>query len=226
MNILPRRLLPGLLAVVLSLPAAAFEGKVFFDMTSGRDTVPIVYSLKGERARFEMLNLPDGTGTLIFDGEKQKGFVLMPEQKMYFSLSYADAAEVSEKYNKASSATFEDTGETEEILGRKCRKYRIIEKDGTTEISATEGMGKFAAQLGGNPMKRDKSVPAWQKELMAKGYFPLRMVTRNKKGKETMRMQATKIEETSLADSLFTVPADFQEFSMSGLMRGLIPGGK
>jgi hypothetical protein len=226
MSISPRHLLSALFALVLSLPASAeFEGKVYFDMTAGRETQPVVYSLKGDNARFEMLNMPGGMGTMIIDGKKQEGYALMPEQKMYMSISLATAVDAANK--QATDVKFEDTGETEEILGRKCRKFRVTDRDTTTEIWAAQGMGKFAAQMGGNPLRGSKnSLPSWQREMFAKGYFPLRTVGLNKRGKETFRMQATKIEETSLADSLFQVPAGYQQFSMGGLMQGLIPGSK
>ncbi len=50
------------------------------------------------------------------------------------------------------------------------------------------------------------------------------MVSRDAKGKEVYKMEATKVEPGKLPESLFQPPADFQKFqmpSLGGLMKGL-----
>ena len=222
MNSLPR-FCAALLVMVCALPLAAFEGRVHFDMKSGRDTQKVAYAIKGERARFEMpgTNFPGA----VIDVPKKEMRVLMPEQKMYMALSLADAEAIAKKGGK-NEVEFEDTGETEEILGRTCRKYRVSDRNGVTNLWAAEGIGTFMGNLGGGALRRGSDLPAWQRTLVEKGFFPLRIVGSNKKGKETFRMEATKIDETSLPDSLFEVPEGYQKFNMGGLMRGLIPGAK
>lgn len=221
MNFLPR-LGCGLLALSCALPLTAFEGRVHFDMKSGRDTQKVAYAIKGPKARFEMpgTEMPGA----IFDVQKQEMQLLMPEQRMYMAVSLADAAAVAPKGAK-DQVQIEATGETETILGRECQKYRVIDRQSTTEVWAAEGMGTFMGQLSGNPMRGGGgALPAWQKALGEKGFFPLRVVGLNRRGKETFRMEATRIDETSLPDDLFEIPAGYQKFNLGGLMRGLIPG--
>lgn len=222
MNSLPR-LCAALIALACVLPLAAFEGRVHFDMKSGRDSNEIAYAIKGDKARIEWpgKEIPPA----IIDGTKQEMMMLMPEQKMYMRLSMADATRVAKKGAK-NEVEFEDTGETEEILGRTCHKYRVSDRNGITHLWAAEGMGTFMGQLGGGKLRNGGDLPAWQRTLGEKGFFPLRVVGTNKRGKETFRMEATKIDETSLADTLFEVPAGYQKFDMGGMMRGLIPGAR
>jgi hypothetical protein len=222
MKLLPR-LFSGLAAALLALPLVAFEGKVHLDMTSGRDSQQIVYSLKGEKARMEMPNLGAGMASIV-DGPNQQVLVLMPEQRMYMVMQLQEAVDAANKAGKAHQVTFEDTGETEVILGRTCRKFRITERDSTSEIWAAEGLGKFAGQMGG--AGKGNSLPAWQRELAERQFFPLRMITKDRKGKETLRMQATKIDEMKLDNALFEVPAGYQKFDLGGMMKGMIPGLK
>ena len=225
MKSLPR-FLPALLALFAILPAAAFEGKIHFDMISGRDTQQVIYAIKEEKARFEMPGAgPNGVASIL-DLPKRQMMILMPEQKMYMLMSLQGTDDAASKPKGRSEVTFEDTGETETILGRKCRKYRVTDKDSVTEVWGAEGIGHFMGQLGGRNSAKGGAVPRWQEELGAKGFFPLRVVSLNRRGKETMRMQATKIDETSLPDSLFTVPEGYQQFSMGGMLRGLIPGNR
>ena len=227
MTTLPR-FFAGLCAALLAFPVAAFEGKVHFDMVTGKNTQPIVYSLKDDRARMEMPNMGMSMASIL-DGPKQKVFVLMPEQRMYMEMDLQDAVDagnrVAKGKSKGNEVTFEDTGESEVILGRKCQKFRISDRDSTTEVWAADGMGRFAGQIGGRPGKGN-TLPAWQKELASREFFPLRMIARDRKNKEVLRMQATKIEETSIADAAFEVPSDYQKFGLGGLMKGMIPGLK
>ncbi|HEX2099545.1 MAG TPA: DUF4412 domain-containing protein [Candidatus Synoicihabitans sp.] len=221
MTLLPR-LFAGLAALALAVPLFAFEGKVHFETGTAKKPQPLVYSIKGEKARMEF-----GAGAhAVIDGTKQEMYMLMPEQKMYMVVSFADVADVAQ--NQMDDVQFEATGDTETILGRKCEKYRATEKNGTTtEIWATEGMGKFIGQLGGSGgLGGRNKLPQWQQDLAKKGFFPLRIVTINRRGKETSRMEATKIEDVSLASSLFEIPPGYQRFDMGGIMRGLIPGSK
>lgn len=225
MNLLPR-VLPGLLALAFALPASAFEGTIHFDMTSGRDTQQMIYSLKGEQARFEIPQAGAGGMSAIVDLPKQQMTMMMPEQRMYMVMSLEQAPGSGRAQARRDEVGFEDTGETEDILGHTCRKYRITDRDSTTDVWGAEGIGMFMAQLGGGgPMQRG-SVPGWQQELGTKGFFPLRVVGRNRRGKETFRMEATKIDETTLSDALFTIPEGYQQFNMGGMLRGLVPGMK
>jgi len=50
------------------------------------------------------------------------------------------------------------------------------------------------------------------------------VVSKNSKGKETTRMEATAVEKTSLPASDFAPPAGFEKFDMGAMMKGLIPG--
>ncbi len=221
MKLLPRLILSSVLALGALLPLSAFEGKVTYDIVTGKDKQQFIYSLKGDRARIDM-----GVGMpMIVDGPNQRMLTIMPEQKMYMEISMKDTVEMGKKMSKQENMTFEDTGETEVILGRKCRKYRVTDRDGVSEIWGTEGMGKFAASFGGKPGK-NAELPAWQRELAAREFFPLRTITRNKKGKEIFRMEATKIEEVSVPDSQLEVPAGYQKFDLGGMMKGLIPGNR
>jgi hypothetical protein len=225
MKLLPR-LLISCVAALAAWPALAFEGKVHFETTTGRNKQQMVYTLKGDKARFDM---PDAQGAAgILDLTTQEMLMLMPEQKMYMVMSLQGAVESAQKHGGGSDVTIEDTGETETILGRKTKKYKVSDRNTTTFVWAAEGMGTFMGQMGGgNPMRgKAAQMPAWQRELGNKGFFPLRVVGQDRRGRETHRMEATKIEEVTPPDSAFQVPEGYQRFDMGSMMRGLIPGSK
>lgn len=81
----------------------------------------------------------------------------------------------------------------------------------------------FAGMGTTNPMK---PVPrnAWESELTEKGFFPLRVVSRNKANREQFRLEVTAIEKAALANGLFTVPEGYERFDMGGMMKGALKG--
>jgi hypothetical protein len=63
-----------------------------------------------------------------------------------------------------------------------------------------------------------------EKELAARGAFPLRMVSHDSSGAETSRMEVVSIDKKSLPDDTFTLPSDFHPFDMGSLFGGFNAG--
>lgn len=208
--------------------AAAFEGTVRMKMTAGRgQSQEITLHVKDGYQRADIEAGRGNTVSMITDVAKQQVLILMPEQKMYMVQPLQDLTAVAEKMNKSDDVTFEKTSETEKILGYTCTKYIATSKDMTNDIWATEELGRFMGVTGANPMggrRGAQAKPAWEKVLLGKDFFPLRVVSRNGKG-EQFRMEAVAIDKAAQPDSLFTPPADFRKFDLGGLMQGLgLPG--
>lgn len=220
-----RLFLAGLLLLApAALSAAAFEGKVTFKMMSGRgESHELTYNLKGSKMRVEF---PGQTamGGGIMDLAKKEMIMLMPQQKMYMVMPIPDAA----TEGPADDVKLEKTSETEKILGHTATKYLSTSEGTTTELWLAEGLGGYmtfnANAMGGR--KRGSADQAWARALAGKELFPLRVVGRDKRGKESFRMEVTDISKESLPDSLFTPPSDYKQFSMGGMLKGLMPGSK
>lgn len=219
------RLLVSALLAPVSLLAASFEGKIDLTLTTGRNqTRPMTYAIKDGKLRIEMPG-QRGMGGVIIDPVKRESTVLMTEQKMYMvsTMPEPDATTAG----KTGDTQLEKTGEKEKILGYEAEKY-IATHDGTkTELWLAEGLGAFASFSNPGPMGRGAKTQtgqAWEKALAGKDLFPLRVVSKDKTGGETFRMEVTAINKESLDDSLFTPPADYRKFDMGGMMKGLFPG--
>lgn len=219
--------LAGVVAATALLPAQDFEGQIKMEIREGKKAMPLQYSVKKDRMRMD-ITADSATMTSLIDFQKKEMIMLMPDQNMYMVMPIQEVAEAAVKANQGTP--LEKTSDTETILGYLCTKYVSTERGVTTEIWAAEGIGMFmAANSSGNPMKpaaRNK----WEQELVDKGAFPLRVVSRNRGGKETSRMEVVAIDKKSLPDSHFAIPAGYQRFEMGGmmkgLMKGLIPGAK
>lgn len=210
-----------------------FEGVIAMQMKGREDKVMnMTYYVKGERARVEMqTGEPMGSGVMLWDMPNGKMTMLIPAQKMYITMDVKrmgeDIKAARGKDDETHDVKFPKltaTGKTETIAGHTCEHYLMGDKQ-EVDMCVAKGLGYFGMgnQAGGMGMLKNlvfspkllaeaAAHPEWVKFLEG-GAFPLKLtVTEN--GKPGMTMEATKIEQKKLDDSLFTVPPDYREQKM------------
>ena len=238
MKLLSRFLAVGaLLTAVSSFAAGPFEGKVSLTVTAERGrAMNMDYSLKGQKVRMDM-NAEGNQVTSIMDTTKMEMLMLMHEQQMYMVMPMKKPVEQAMEKAGVGTADIEVTGKTETILGYKCNQIIVKDKGTVTEMWVAEGLGAFMGLGGGGPMGGGGGMfggghqgggpksAKWEEALKGKGGFPLRVISRDAGGKQTFKMEATKIEPGSLPDSQFSAPAGYQKFSMPD-MGGMFKGGE
>jgi len=207
------------------LLAGGFEGTIRLSMKSSRQDQPIFidYSMKEGLLRMDITASKGRHTSSIWDLNKHEMTMLMPEQKMYMVMQAPDLAAAVQK--GSANVQFEKTGETEKILGYTATKYLVKDNDHntTSEIWAAEGLGTF--MMGhASPMGKGGGLSPMEKELMARGFFPLRMINHDSNGAETFRMEAVSIDKKSLADDFFAPPSDYRRFDMGSMLGGF--GGR
>jgi hypothetical protein len=227
-------LLLGMLALAAGLCAKDFEGMIRLKMTpqdksaknsNGDPSMFMNYYVKRGLMRVDM-ELGNGkTAASIIDPVKHEMTMLMPEQKRYMVMKMPEAKKTDEVAAPSKDVEFVRTGETDTILGYKCEKIIVKSKDGEAEIWGAEGLGMFQSMGGHGPMGRPAPKSAWEASLAEHGFFPLRMVSHDKSGKELMRMEAVAIDPKSPDGSLFVPPADYQKLEMPSF-GGMNPFGK
>ncbi len=225
MNLITRIFAVGSMLVASHLFAAgAFEGKVTLTMTGERGkAMDMNYSMKGDRVRMD-INASGHEMSTIMDAPKFEMIILMAEQKMYMVMPLKKPVEQAMEKHQGEAANIDinRTGKTETILGYKTEQLLITDKDkGTvTELWVASDLGTFMGlgNSGGSPFGGRKQSPAsakWEEALKgSKGGFPLRVISHDAKGKETFKMEATKIAPGPLPESLFVPPAGYQKFEM------------
>ncbi|MDI1320656.1 MAG: DUF4412 domain-containing protein [bacterium] len=213
----------GLCAAGHVFAADSFEGKVTLAMTSGKGRAQdMTYSMKGQKIRMDM-KAEGHEMSSIMDLAKLEMLMLMPEQKMYMVMPIKKPVEQAMEKQGASTAEVEVTGKTDTILGYKCSQILVKDKDTVTEMWVAEGLGMFMGMGsgggGGGPFGggRKPAAAKWEEALKGKGGFPLRVISHDLKGKETFKMEATKIEPGVRPDSDFVPPAGYQKFQMPDL---------
>ena len=232
MKLLTRLLAVGaLLTAVQTFAAGTFEGKVSLAITASKGRpMNLDYSLKGQKVRMDMQAEGNQVAS-IMDMAKLEMLMLMPDQQMYMVMPIKQPVEQAIAKQGESTADIEVTGKTDTILGYKCSQILVKDKGTVTEMWVAEGLGMFMGLGGGGPMgggmmggRKSANAAKWEEALKGKGGFPLRVITRDAKGKDTFKMEATKIEPGSLPDSLFSPPAGYQKFEMpnlGGMLKGL-----
>lgn len=232
MKLLLRLIAAGSLLASSAFAADAFQGKVSLAISAGKGkSQTLNYSIKGQKLRMDM-EAEGKSFASITDMVKLETLMLMPEEKMYMVMQIKKPVEKAMEKQHESTADIEVTGKTETILGYKCSEILVKDKNTVTEMWVAEGLGVFMGMGnsgggGGGPFggrKGDANAAKWEEALKGKGGFPLRVITRDAKGKEGFKMEATKIEPGNLPDSLFLPPAGYQKFLMPNLgdmMKGL-----
>lgn len=235
MKMLSRFLAVGaLLAAVQSVHA--FEGKVSLAITPSRgDTMNMDYSFKGQKVRMDV-NAQGHPMAIITDLEKMETIIPIPQMQKYMVMPIKQQVESAMKESGGGNADVEVTGKTETILGYKCNQIIVKDKDKgtTTEVWAAEGLGAFTGMgQGGNPMAGmfggGRGAPSpkaakWEEALKGKGGFPLRVISTDASGKQAFKMEATKIDTSSIPDSQFNPPAGYERFEMpdmGAMMKGM-----
>jgi hypothetical protein len=228
-----KKITPFLLCLLFApavIFAGGFEGKIRFAMKSPKRDQPTYmdYSMKNGFVRIDITSsggqANGRTVACIWDLNKHEIFTLMPEQKMYMVMKTEDLAAMAP--GTAADVQIEKTGETATILGYATTKYIVKEtaRGTTSEVWAAEGFGTFITSA--SVFRKRGVMSPVEKELAARGVFPLRMVSHNSSGAETSRMEAVSIDKKILPDDTFTLPGDYHPFDVGSLFGGFNAGGK
>lgn len=228
------------LGILTTAVASAFEGKITMNMIANNETMPLTYFVKGNKLRIESTIVADKgekrrrgsdeqgpktiTAVMLIDADAKQFIMLMPEQKMYMTHKLTDA-QAEKGRETAAAMTFKPTGKREKIAGYDTEEYVGVSQGVQTDLWVTKGLGQYMMANQGKGRGPAKLSEA--EAFMKNGdFFPLRMVTHDKNGKEVMRTETTSIDKGSQPDTLFKPPADYQQFSLGGMFKGMIPGSE
>ncbi|HZV12963.1 MAG TPA: DUF4412 domain-containing protein [Candidatus Kapabacteria bacterium] len=195
--------------------AQTFEGVInTLTTVNGQKSESVIY-IKGDQVRTE-LNMTGRSMISIVDNVAKKVSTLMPAQKMCMVMSIPDVKPMQPD----PAAKPVKTGKSETILGYTCDEWVSTNPKTklTTDMWLAKGPG--APMMGmNNPMDRYMGQASEGFEPMMKdGTYPLRTIVKDAAGKETLRMEVTKIEKKAVDPSLFVVPADYKVMNMPAHM--------
>jgi hypothetical protein len=213
--------LASLVCLGLSLPAFAgsFEGVVVMKGTSDGDPTTQKTYFKGDKMRIDE---QDGNYT-VWDAAKKEGYKVDAKTRTVMVIPWRDVKPEDAK-KMFEGMTVIKTGKSDKVAGYPCEIYLSKEQDenSTTELCVAKGISNSAIYgfIGGDLSGRG-SYPAWFRDLVKDGGFPLRMIDRNESGKEESRSEAI-VEAKRLDDALFAAPAGYRKTDMAAMKQQMM----
>ena len=153
------------------------------------------YYAKEKKFRMDM---PEKGGSIIFDSQKFKMYVIMDEHKMYMENSMMPMT-------AGAGGSISKTGETKNILGYDCEKFLFTQKDIKGEAWMTKELGAFMFF-----MESQQNMPDWQSEVLDAGFFPLHVTQHNERKNTTSVYDVKEVTPMDLSDDLFVVPSSYK----------------
>ena len=202
------------LAIAAAMPTRAaaqdpFEGVVVMHDSMAGKAMDMTYYYKGAKVRIEMSVKKGQEMTYIEDHDAKTTTMIMPSEKMYMTQPFTD---VNPKPLSSDEKPVK-TGRTATICGYSCEEWTVTTTHKTkTDLWLSHEMPAFLPTMG----VQQGSAQAKYADFYKERGFPLRMTLTDSAGKQTMRMEAVKVEKKSLDASLFVPPADYKSLSMPG----------
>jgi hypothetical protein len=184
-----------------------FEGQITMHTTSAAaPPQDMVVKAKGDKLRFDSKS-SDGSATYaIYDPATNKVTMVVDAQKLYTDLDFGKPG-APQANTSPDNASIDKSGKHETIAGIDCENWTAKDPSGKrSEVCIAQGIAFFDMTS-----VKSGSPSALGKELREKKLFPLRSVEYDASGKETSRMEVTKVEKTSIDDAQFSVPKDYKK---------------
>ncbi len=219
-----------------------FEGEIdaFMKDSSkpGAQPVPLAVLIKTGKAKIELPEtVTKGAGNMlgekayaIYDSGGKKLTVVSDSKKEAIVLDLNSSGKTFSGMSPpgapghpgapATPTKVTKTGKTDTVAGYKCEYWDITSdhKEGTVCVG-DDGPSWLSIPMTGIPTER-----AWMLELMDGKHFPLRFIAYAKDGTtEENRIEITKIDKKSVADTEFQVPAGYKTIDLEKMMQGM-PG--
>ena len=191
------------LLIGIAFAQSSFEGKVVFEVHEDGQQQLMHYYAKDKKFR---MNIPDKGGSILFDSNKLKMYVIMDEQKMYME---TDMMSLS---TGTGGGSISKTGETKNILGYECEKFLFTQKDMKGEAWMTKELGAFMFF-----MESQKEMPDWQSEVLDAGYFPLHVTQHDTRRNVTSVYDVIEVTPMKLSDDLFEVPSSYNKIDLMNM---------
>jgi hypothetical protein len=175
---------------------------------------------------FVVINAPEKKAFLVTDTPSKMAVVFdlnkTAEQLKSYAPSHAPSTRGAKSAPPSKPPKVTKTGRMDKVAGYDCEDWEIESDDGKASLCvAKQGFSWFQLPLVGAPAEY-----AWAGELLDGSHLPLRAVMTGKDGKESGRVEVTKIEKKPLAANLFEVPPGYPQMSLEQMIQSMMMGGR
>jgi hypothetical protein len=190
---------------------AQFEGVIEFKKASTTDTTSYIYYVKGDMVRIDEIGTKSHKveGTFLVDLNAKTMKSLNHDRKLW--MDQATPANPTVK----GTCTVKKGQNVKNLQGYKCVEYIVTNNDENTQITYYIADGKFSFfdKLLRQLNRKDKSSIYYLQIQDIKNMFPMLSVqTDLSTGKETVRLEVTKITKKDVDPAMFEIPKGYNKF--------------
>ena len=195
--------------LIATASLAQFEGEIIFEKNVGKIHVTYKYFVKGNDIRIEEVG-EDGTidGIQLMDLETKKTYALSPERKLWFETPNRRPA-------KSLDVEIKKTGETQEILGKKCFELVVTNKAQDRKIVywITKGDYEFFIPMLETLNRKENQAMFYLETEGMENHFPMLSTEYTiSTGAVVSKLIAQKIESKTINAETFIIPKDYGKF--------------
>jgi len=227
---------PSSSAAASPLALGGFEGEIAL-LAKGKEK-PFAFKVlvKGTKLRFDLPEdlqgaTPFGKLYVVMNAPAKQLFAVVDAKRQVISInletmgdqmkSLRGAGAPAEHAPKVPPPSITKTGHHDTVAGRDCEDWEIKSDKGETVRICVANEGASWLQL---PSVGLPAEHAWAAGLADGQHLPLRAITLDARGKETGRLEITKLEKKAVPDASFEMPAGYATVDIAGAMQGLMAG--
>lgn len=192
----------------ITVSQGPFEGEIEIkvERPGAISAKAVVYEVKADKVRYEEGGSTAPSYAIANLGQK-KAYAIADSHKDYIEVP-TDTSSMP----PAETVQVKKTGKTEKVAGVECELWQMTTSKEQFEVCAAREIAYFDLV---SPTPNTAMEPAWANELTKAKAFPLRLVERDKSGKEQLRAEATKISRKPVDQARFGVPAGYRKVAVS-----------
>jgi hypothetical protein len=112
------------------------------------------------------------------------------------------------------------TGRKDKVAGYECEEWEIVDDSSKANVCvAQQGFSWLKIPFLGAPAEY-----AWMGELLDGTHFPLRVIAFEKDGRESTRIEVTKIDKKALAANQFEIPPGYPQMTLDQMIAKAMSG--
>jgi hypothetical protein len=194
----------------MAVSAQAFEGMIEFKKASTTDTTNYIYYVKGNQVRIDEIGTKSKTlaGTFLVDMDAKTMKSLNYERKLYMDQPTPSAPVIK------GQCIVKKGQNVKNIQGYKCVEWIVTNNEEATIITYYVADGKFTffEKLLRQLNRKDKASTYYLQLKDIKNSFPMLSVQTDLSGKETGRLEVTKVTKKEIDPAMFEMPKGFNKF--------------
>lgn len=197
-------------AYAFSASAQSFEGVIEFKKQSSTDTTNYIYYVKGNNVKIDEIGSKSRKveGTFLVDMDDKTMMSLNHERKLYMTNNNPAAPVIK------GTCVVKKGQNVKNLQGYKCQEYTVTNQEEGVIITYWLADGKFTffEKMLRQLNRKDKSSVYFLQIPDTKNMFPMLSVQTDLSGKETSKLEVTKITKKELDQSMFAIPQGYNKF--------------